>query len=209
MASLATAYQDVLQGALRDRNFMLRLRDRELGPDAIAGFVARVASRATRVALAGYDRQWHPRNAQPPEWADVLDAHVAQDDTGFHLPPDRALLPVLGGFWRHGSFQGAIPGERGLRPWYRPALVVIETTADALRGHEFPQHVLPDVAFSADLRRRKQRFFKAATRYVDERLARGAEAVYLLYQDPEWLFVLGSKHGLEQSLLALRQGFQP
>lgn len=205
--SLLSDYEAIRLDAARERNFMLRLRDRELTPQIIAGFVAQVASRALRIALPGYRKGWYPATETPPAWAPAFDVSVEEDGGGFHLPPDRAARPELAGFWQRALFQSPVRDAKGLRPLYRPCLPVIELPCESLSAPEFADHTFPEICFSADIRRRKQPYYANSVRYVDARLASGDPSLFVLYQDPAWFMVLGSDNSLECALAALRDGF--
>ena len=204
MANLLAAFDDSLRNAMHSRNVMLRLLDRQLGEESIAGFVANVAGEAQSIALPGYARGWCPAHGQP-EWAKILDDNVMEGLYGFNLSPAAATLSSLRGFWLQGHFQGTAAGARGLRPWYRPCLPAIELTVEAFDALPFGRYVSSDVGFSADLYRRKQRFFATTVAFVASRIAQGSESLYLLYQDPAWFFLMGTDTTLTRALHSLRK----
>lgn len=207
MLDLLTSYEEAVHEAACSRNLMLRLLDQQQGADAIAEFIAVVASQARGVALPGYTRNWVPAHEDRPDWARCLDENLVEESGHFRLPPSACTLPSLRGFWRHGVFRAAVAGGTGLRPVYRPGLPVIEVALADFDSFRVAQHAWPGVAFSADLFRRRQRFFAAAVSFVGARLAQGSDSLYLLYQDPAWLCVMGSEETLEHALRMLQIQF--
>ncbi len=200
MADLLQDTDAALARALHGRNFMLQLRN-QLIPDKeiVTGLIVKLIEKAEQVVFPGYKANWLDGVDRPPQWATELQSRISCKFEVPCLSREDAVSPAVAEFWREGSFQTAPPKPGDSPVSHRPALPAIVLAPQALASLPFRAYATTFIGYATDLGRRAGHW-APSVRHAEASIRSGSDMVFVLYQDPAWLFFLGSPDALSKAM---------